>query len=164
MGIQTPQLLEDLVLPALGGGPSASTGTTRGMSLDTPGEQEPASSYQSRKGGVIQAMPSQQGKTAPPLLAPEVRNAGPFPSRALRLDPKSRREVATWTSPPGRSQGVRKSHVWMGTFWFKAVGNRVRHLRGHHGVLEGLALPVPRSHQGALEGLILPVPVGLVIW
>ena len=74
-----------------------------------------------------------------PPLAPVARNAGPFPSRAHRLDPKPRREVATWTSPPGMTE-ICKTHVWLGTFRFKKAGNLPGHLMG---LLEGLVLPAP---------------------
>ena len=91
-----------------------------------------------------------------PQPAPVVRNADALPNRGPRLDPKTRRAVATWTAPPGIANKVIKSHVWMGTFWFKAVGNHEHHLRG----LESLVFPAPRSHHGVLESLDFPVPRG----
>ena len=120
--------------------------------------KKPARVIKAVKGGRVMAVPSLQRKTAPPLQAPEERNAGPFPSRALRLDPKTPREVATWTSPRGTA-AICKTHVWLGTFRFKLAGDPPSHQRG----LEGLVLPAPRGHHGVLESLIFPVPRGTIL-
>ena len=92
--------------------------------------------------GIVMAGPSLQGKTVPkPLQAPVVRNAGPFPSRAHRLDPKTRLGAATWAPEPGTA-AICKTHVWLGTFWFKKAGYPLGHPMG---LLEGLVLPAPRG-------------------